>query len=39
MTQGKSIEHMKKGRCKKAWKAKMTAKNYQQLKSNPDPCQ
>jgi len=23
----------------KAWKAKTTAENYQQLKSNPDPCQ
>ena len=26
MPQGKSIEHIKKGKCKKAWKAKTTAK-------------
>ncbi len=39
MTQGKSIVHMKKVRCKKAWKAKTPAEIYQLLESNHAPCQ
>ncbi len=39
MTQGKSIEHMNKGRCKKARKAKTPAEIYQWLESNPAPRQ
>ena len=39
MTQGKGIEHMKKGRFKKGRKAKKQAEIYQLLESNPAPCQ
>ncbi len=39
MTEGKGIEHMKKGRCKKALKAKTPAKIYQLLEGNPAPGQ
>ena len=38
MTQGISIEHMQKRRCKKAWKAKKPAEICQYLESNPAPC-
>ncbi len=39
MTEGKGIEHMKKGRCKKALKVKTPAKIYQLLEGNPAPGQ